>query len=451
MPKAKPKDTRNPIDVVCSKCNASVGQPCTATIDGRNLTRYHRERIKAANAKDETKWTSFADDRGIQYRKIKQGKRERLQYRARVLVKVDGNRKELTRIAWTVSDARNAKVDLINESKAAPPPEPPPSPRSETITFAELADEFEATLQPTTYNDPHSDDRRKIKGTIAPKSIQDAKRALSVFKAKWGSTLAKEITKPDVQAWKLERFQVPKQRGGGRRSVANVNHELRTLRALFSYAIDKYDFAKNPVRGLIQQKDENVRDRYLLFWEIKALLAAADESLQPFLIFMLATAARSGETLHVERRDVDLDSGIVTLRRPITKNQKRSRELPITPDLHKALVQRLSEMSNDPHARLFDKTYYSYECALQNAITAAGLKDVHLHDMRRTWITYAIPSGISLPDAMKISDHYQEKTFLRYFQQTHESHRVNAARYDTFWQQGMIEAATQSRMLAAVN
>ena len=446
MTKAKTKTTTTttlPINVACPKCKAQAGESCQVMPSDRRLGAYHRERRKAAKPKDESKWTAVAGEIGIYYRKVTRRGREVTQYRGR-------HAHRETSIQSSRSEARQALAALLVEANEPAKPEPPPIPKSETVTFADLADEYErAKIKPTVYDNPDSDNRTKI-GGIAAKSVQDAKRTLALFKEHFKDKLAKDITKQDVIAWKEDRFSVPKQRGGGRRSVTNVNHELRVLRNLFSYAMDQYGFAKNPVRGLVEQGKENVRDRYLLFWEIKALLAAADESLKPLLIFMLATAARVGESVQVERRDVDLKTGIVTLRRPITKNKKRSRELPITPDLRKALVQRLSEISHDPNAKLFDKTYDSYETNLQRTVKQAGLSDIHLHDMRRTWITYAIPSNISLPDAMKISDHYQEKTFLRYFQQTHESHRVNAARYDTFWQQGMIEASTQQpRMLVA--
>jgi hypothetical protein len=243
-------DTRNPQDVVCSKCNASVGQPCTATLGDRTLTKFHRERMKAPKVKDESKWTSYDDERGIQYRKIKVRRGQvKTQYRARVIVKVNGERLELTRMARTRSDAHDAKAALLREAKEPAKVEVPlpPQPKSETITFAELADEYErAKIKATIYDNPDSDNRTKI-GGIAAKSVQDAKRTLTLFKVAFKDKLAKDITKQEVTNGKEDRFNVPKQRGGGRRSVTNVNHELRVLRSLFSYAMDQYGFAKNPV------------------------------------------------------------------------------------------------------------------------------------------------------------------------------------------------------------
>lgn len=394
------------------------------------------------NPKDETKWTAFPDERGIEYRKRKERGRVKMEYRARITVVVDGERQQRTRKATSRSDARQARLDLIRESQE-PEKIEAPAPKSETLTFAELADEYEAAkVIAPIYDDEHSDDRNKIAG-IAEKSVDDTKRALRAFKEAFGPMLVKDIKKEDVHKWKIERFQVPKARGGGKRSLANVHRELAVLRAMFGYAISKYGYASNPVRGLIKQKQEKARDRYLEFWEQSALLDAANESLRPLLMFLLHTAARVGEALQVERRDVDLKAGIVTLRKRVTKAKKAKRELPITKELREVIEVRLAEMSDDPNAKVFEKSYYSYENALQKAITEAGLNDIHLHDCRRTWITFAVPSGIPLPDAMKISDHYVVETFMRYYQQTKESHRANAERYDAFWQQGMEAALLQ--------
>jgi integrase len=389
--------------------------------------------------KDETKWTAFPDERGIEYRKRKERGRVKMEYRARITVIVDGERQQRTRKATSRGDARQARLDLIRESQE-PEKVEAPLPRSETLTFAELAEQYAADcVIPPVYDDEHSDDRNKQAG-IAEKSVQDSKRALEVFKAAFGSTLVKEIKKHDVQKWKIARFQVPKARGGGKRSLANVHRELAVLRAAFGYAIEHGYVDRNPVRGLIKQKQEKKRDRILSFEEIAILLPASSDSLRSLLIFMLQTAARVGEALQVERRDIDLNDGIVTLRKIVTKEKKEPRELPITPELREVMVQRLAEMPDDPHALLFEKTYDSYEGALQNALKQAGLTNIHFHDCRRTWITNAVPSGIPLPDAMKISGHYVVETFMRYYQQTKESHRVNAGRYGMFWQQG-IQAA----------
>jgi len=48
------------------------------------------------NLKDETRWTAFPDERGIEYRKRKERGRVKMEYRARITVVVDGERQQRT-------------------------------------------------------------------------------------------------------------------------------------------------------------------------------------------------------------------------------------------------------------------------------------------------------------------------------------------------------------------
>ena len=55
------------------------------------------------------------------------------------------------------------------------------------------------------------------------------------------------------------------------------------------------------------------------------------------------------------------------------------------------------------------------------AASEAGLDDVHFHDLRHTAITRMLEKGISPPLVMKISGHTQQRTFLRYVNQSESS------------------------------
>jgi len=51
----------------------------------------------------------------------------------------------------------------------------------------------------------------------------------------------------------------------------------------------------------------------------------------------------------------------------------------------------------------------------------AELPAVHFHDLRHTAITRMLGKGIFPPLVMKISEHTQQKTFLRYVNQSESS------------------------------
>jgi integrase len=59
--------------------------------------------------------------------------------------------------------------------------------------------------------------------------------------------------------------------------------------------------------------------------------------------------------------------------------------------------------------------------AFLSACEKAKLNDVHFHDLRHSAITRMLEKGISPPLVMKISGHTQQKTFLRYVNQSEDS------------------------------
>jgi integrase len=62
-----------------------------------------------------------------------------------------------------------------------------------------------------------------------------------------------------------------------------------------------------------------------------------------------------------------------------------------------------------------------FKRAFNSACSDAGLLDVRFHDLRHTAITRMLEAGISPPLVMKISGHTQQKTFLRYVNQSETS------------------------------
>ena len=306
------------------------------------------------------------------------------------------------------------------------------------VTFEQLAKEYrERKLIAPVYDNPESDNRKRRKGRV---SYQDCGKALDLFVAHFGKKLIRTITWEDIEAWKTARLEVPKICGGKRpfsfyppqkRSFLSVNREIEVLRACFRFAVKKYPqpyLATSPFEAdepLITDETGTERDRVLGHDEEERLMAAlADDQLVPkrvreareylkmFLVFLLYTAARCNETRQVERRDIDLDSGMITLRSRTTKTQ-RKREIPIMHwRLREVIEQRLAVISEHPNALLFDNV--DVKKSFREAKKRANVQDFKLHDARHTAITRWIAAGMSATVAMKYSGHTQMKTFLRY-------------------------------------
>ena len=104
------------------------------------------------------------------------------------------------------------------------------------------------------------------------------------------------------------------------------------------------------------------------------------------------TGLRIGEILGIQWQHIDFGTGRLTL--PETKTGRRVHDLP-TPAL--ALLKKLPRLSSTwafTSTGTAAITYRTVRKHFAKIATAAGIKDVRLHDLRRTVMTWAAASGI---------------------------------------------------------
>lgn len=243
-------------------------------------------------------------------------------------------------------------------------------------------------------------------------------RALAFF----GQRPLVGISYNDLREYKLHVESIPAR--GHRRSVADTNHHLKQVRRLLNVAIEQGWLAVNPFsrgRALIVSSFEAERTRILTREEEARLLAACDDRkrshLVPILIFAIETGCRRGEILKLRWESVDLAKRTIRIEAANAKTLK-SRLVPITERLRQTLAG-LGRKAFRPAARVFPvgdcKRSFATACRI------AKLGDLHFHDLRHTAITRMLERGISPAIVMKISGHSQQKTFLRYVNQTESS------------------------------
>ena len=186
--------------------------------------------------------------------------------------------------------------------------------------------------------------------------------------------------------------------------VANVTPSMRNrLLALTSRLFTQFERwewraqSTNPVRG-IERAREEPRDRVLSPTELPALATALDDldERHPASVAAIRVAAltglRIGEVLNMKWADFDFETGRLTM--PETKTGRRVHDLS-TPALEAlAGVPRISEawcFSTNGRAPV---TYKVVRNAFAEAVKAAGLDDVRLHDLRRSFMTRAAAAGV---------------------------------------------------------
>lgn len=226
----------------------------------------------------------------------------------------------------------------------------------------------------------------------------------------------------------------------GRPSVGHtIARELSVLNAAINHAVKARRITRADQPFIKLPAASPPRDRWLTHEEADALLKAArgDGKTLPrvyrFVALALATASRKGALLTIERRQIDMDKGIIYLN-PAGRAQtnKRRAIVPISDDLRPVLAQILNQIPDKPEALLLDHAG-SIRTSFATALSKAGLgKDVTPHTLRHTWATWAAQAGVPMFDiAGVLGDSLQTviKTYAHH-SPDHLRTAVNAVRSD---------------------
>ena len=176
--------------------------------------------------------------------------------------------------------------------------------------------------------------------------------------------------------------------------------------------------ASNPVKGIMRAREE-ARDRVLSDSELTALGQALDDLQQqhPVAVTAIKVAAlsawRISEVLNLRWSDISFERGVATLRE--TKTGRQVRPLPSAALDLLAAMPRINGVDWVFSIRRGVPTRYRHVRAVfAQAVEAAGLDDVRMHDLRRSLATRAAASGVSLPVLRDVLGHAQITMAARY-------------------------------------
>ena len=176
--------------------------------------------------------------------------------------------------------------------------------------------------------------------------------------------------------------------------------------------------ASNPVNG-VERARETPRDRVLSPAELQSLKAALNAAgttnraqVAAIGVAMLS-GLRIGEIIGIRWVDIDLETGRLIIRD--SKTGRRDHWLPpIAVDMLNGL-DRIAEWCFAVRADT-PPAYKSIRLCFQRAVNAAGLRDVRLHDLRRTVLTTGAGIGLSTHQLRAISGHTSTRMLDRYVQ-----------------------------------
>ena len=160
------------------------------------------------------------------------------------------------------------------------------------------------------------------------------------------------------------------------------------------------------------------RQRYLTEEEITRLVAACEQSRNPYLtamvVFALHTGQRKEEIVKVPWAHINFSTATVTLLR--TKSGK-PRGIPINADLDRVL----RALEPDPAKRVGPvfkrkdgRAWGAIRTAFTTALERAGISDFRFHDLRHSFASHFMMRGGSLYDLQQLLGHADIKTTARY-------------------------------------
>jgi integrase len=189
---------------------------------------------------------------------------------------------------------------------------------------------------------------------------------------------------------------------------STVNREMSCLRLIFNKAIGWGYLDESPMKDFkfFSEKD-NFMERVLSPEEEKRLLEnCTSRAVKDFIVFGLNTGMRKSEILSLEWKNVSLEQRAILV--TMTKSGK-NREIPIN-DILYSLLARLRGSNGGERMFPYTNVYWSFK----KAARLAGIPEVRLHDLRHTFATRLIESGVDIITVRDLLGHSQSAVTERY-------------------------------------
>lgn len=273
--------------------------------------------------------------------------------------------------------------------------------KKEIITFDDLAQ--------TYFQDKNSTKNRMSRYNIHIKSVL-------------GSKDIRNITKESI-----EKLLKSVEATGKANQTLNSIKEL--ISTIYNHSIKEHSLEIiNPCTGIKRHKVDNNRERYLSLFQIKRLKENIKDNflLNLFVDLSLQTGGRFETILHIQKKDINLTDGTVTLKNLKTDNtytghlQKEFLES-IREYIQKLNINDYAVSYEDEHSKKLTQRQIQHRIKpLLDELFNDGLdtKDsknrVVIHTFRHTFASHLAINGVPIYTIMKLMNHAKVEQTLRY-------------------------------------
>ena len=240
---------------------------------------------------------------------------------------------------------------------------------------------------------------------------------------------------------RIPRIESEKQpKGLSAKTVRNIN---QVISSAMDMAVRHKLILSNPTEGCELPKVEHREMKTLPAEQLGAFLREAKESGVYELYYLdLATGLRRGELLGLKWEDIDLQNGIIHVRRQVARVDGEVKELPLkTKNSYRSIsisqdaVAMLTEMeahrSSDyvfPASTGGPISPDSVNNMLHRVLKRAGLPSIRFHDLRHTFATLALQNGVDIKTVSGMLGHFSAGFTLDTYAHVTTSAQKEAAR-----------------------
>ena len=236
----------------------------------------------------------------------------------------------------------------------------------------------------------------------------------------WGKLRADAISRAHVA---MLHTQVSKATPGQANRLLAIIKTMWKKAAIWGYVTDNHG---NPAIG-VQMNKEFARERFIKPSELPRLVAAFEQEpdirVRSALWLFLLTGARKSELLQARWEHVDLERRELRIPKP---KQGKPHVYPL-PMRAMEMLEQMPRFSGNPYVIPGDKEgshLVNISKAWNRVRARAELKDVRLHDLRRSVGSWLAMSGHSLPVIGKVLGHSSPRTTQIYARLTDDVARV---------------------------
>ncbi len=295
----------------------------------------------------------------------------------------------------TTEQARGEANQLALKVTAGEDPSIKSLPKADNPTMGDLAQK---------YLELHAEANK------SPKSIEEDKSMLKNYILKeFGTRTVEEISFESIQALHVRL----------KKNHVRSNRILSLLHKMFNLAIQWRWRTDNPAAG-IKKYREHKRTRWLQEDELQSLTKVLngyhDQTVSNIVRLLLLTGARKHEILGATWDQFNLEKGVWTKMAHTTKQRKMEHN-PLSPMVIDILKTMAKEKGNSPYlfpGKVKGQPLKDIKKSWTTIRQRAELKDFTIHDLRHTYASHLVSSGLSLSIVGKLLGHTQAATTQRY-------------------------------------